>query len=155
MKIGRDVAGADLGRRFRAVRTAAGRTIASVATEAGLSVPYIANLENGRGNPTLATLRRLAAALGLDLSLVLSAPGGIEPIPAIPGLAAFARTERFAVEVRELAAGADEAPLRERLLTAMTAMAAARDREFSELDWHRALGALVLLHRAPATAPPR
>src|SRR5439155_12714694 len=41
----------DLGNRLRNRRTAAGRTIASVAAEAGLSVPYIANLENGRGNP--------------------------------------------------------------------------------------------------------
>ena len=33
----------------------------------GLSVPYIANLENGRGNPTVTALTRLAAALGLAL----------------------------------------------------------------------------------------
>jgi hypothetical protein len=33
--------------------TAAGRTVASVATDAGLSVPYVANLENGRGNQPL------------------------------------------------------------------------------------------------------
>jgi len=41
----------EIGRQLRARRTAAGRTVASVATDAGLSVPYIANLENGRGNP--------------------------------------------------------------------------------------------------------
>jgi len=50
-----------IGRQLRARRTAAGRTVASVAADAGLSVPYIANLENGRGNPTTAALRRLAA----------------------------------------------------------------------------------------------
>ena len=44
-------------------RKAAGRTIASVAVDAGLSVPYIANLENGRGNPTLSALDRLPAEL--------------------------------------------------------------------------------------------
>jgi len=38
--------------------------VASVAADAGLSVPYIANLENGRGNPTTAALARLAEALG-------------------------------------------------------------------------------------------
>src|SRR6266852_3571691 len=42
-----------IGRQLRARRTAAGRTVASVAEAAGLSVPYIANLENGRGNPTI------------------------------------------------------------------------------------------------------
>ena len=46
-----------IGRQLRARRTAAGRTVASVAADAGLSVPYIANLENGRGNPTTAALR--------------------------------------------------------------------------------------------------
>jgi transcriptional regulator with XRE-family HTH domain len=34
-------------------------------------VPYIANLENGRGNPTLAALDRLSAALGTSLIVAL------------------------------------------------------------------------------------
>src|SRR5258708_24298723 len=53
----------DLGARMKARRTAAGETIAAVAVRAGLSVPYIANLENGRGNPTLTALTALAKAL--------------------------------------------------------------------------------------------
>src|SRR5882757_432453 len=61
----------ELGLSLRARRRAAGRTIASVAMDAGLSVPYIANLENGRGNPTLAALHRLANALGTRLSVSL------------------------------------------------------------------------------------
>ena len=61
-----------IGRQLRARRTAAGRTVASVAAEAGLSVPYIANLENGRGNPTTAALRRLAEALDLRLVVALA-----------------------------------------------------------------------------------
>lgn len=67
---------AELGAVLRARRKAAGRTIASVAVDAGLSVPYIANLENGRGNPTMAALQRLAAALGtsLEVSLVDAEP---------------------------------------------------------------------------------
>ncbi len=61
----------ELGAALRARRKAADRTIASVAVDAGLSVPYIANLENGRGNPTLAALTRLATALGATLTLTL------------------------------------------------------------------------------------
>ena len=61
----------DLSAELRDRRKAAGRTIASVAVDAGLSVPYIANLENGRGNPTLAALDRLASALGTRLELTL------------------------------------------------------------------------------------
>src|SRR5580698_3289844 len=57
----------ELGGEFRALRAAAGRTVASVAVDAGLSVPYIANLENGRGNTTIGALSRLAAALGRRL----------------------------------------------------------------------------------------
>jgi transcriptional regulator with XRE-family HTH domain len=61
----------DLGEELRDRRKTAGRTIASVAVDAGLSVPYIANLENGRGNPTIATLTRLAEALGTTLRVEL------------------------------------------------------------------------------------
>jgi transcriptional regulator with XRE-family HTH domain len=60
-----------IGRELRARRTAAGRTVASVAVDAGLSVPYIANLENGRGNPTITALTRLTSALGLHLAITL------------------------------------------------------------------------------------
>src|SRR5258707_3013867 len=85
-----------IGRQLRARRTASGRTIASVAADAGLSVPYIANLENGRGIPTLAALRRLAAALGqrLDIDLVPDVPVAAPPEPA-GAVLRFARTARF------------------------------------------------------------
>src|ERR1700689_4940629 len=76
-----------IGRELWARRTAAGRTVASVAADAGLSVPYIANLENGRGNPTISALTRLAEALGLRLAVTL-APG--EPVPGGQGQAAAA-----------------------------------------------------------------
>jgi transcriptional regulator with XRE-family HTH domain len=62
----------ELGNALRARRKAADRTIASVAVDAGLSVPYIANLENGRGNPTLAALDRLSTALGATLVVTLA-----------------------------------------------------------------------------------
>jgi transcriptional regulator with XRE-family HTH domain len=61
----------ELGSALRTRRKAADRTIASVAVDAGLSVPYIANLENGRGNPTLAALDRLSTALGATLTVTL------------------------------------------------------------------------------------
>ena len=75
-----------IGRQLRARRTAAGRTVASVAADAGLSVPYIANLENGRGNPTTAALTRLAEALGLRLVVTL-APGEGSAASGTPGVA--------------------------------------------------------------------
>src|SRR5579862_2433609 len=72
-----------VGRQLRAQRTAAGRTVASVAADAGLSVPYIANLENGRGNPTVTALTRLAGALGLRLEVTL-VPSGRDTAPGPP-----------------------------------------------------------------------
>ncbi|WP_433164627.1 helix-turn-helix domain-containing protein [Kribbella sp. CA-247076] len=74
----------ELGEVLRDRRKAAGRTIASVAVDAGLSVPYIANLENGRGNPTVSALDRLATALGARLELGIAD----EPSPHPPSAGA-------------------------------------------------------------------
>ena len=141
----------DLGRRLRTRRTSAGRTIASVAVDAGLSVPYIANLENGRGNPTLAAVASLAQALGLALRIELDDGQSPEPdtvdIPA--GLRQFARHQRFASEAREIAAstGQPAHAVRERLLAALATTGALAGRPLDELDWHRLLDAVVLITR--------
>ncbi|GIF78226.1 helix-turn-helix domain-containing protein [Asanoa siamensis] len=128
---------AELGRRLRARRTAEGRTIASVAADAGLSVPYIANLENGRGNPTLAAVTGLAAALGAELRVELREES--LPAPPLPdSLVRFARSPRFTAE---------RLPDRERVLTAMAALGALADRPLTDLDWHRILDTVVLLTR--------
>src|SRR5436853_7314173 len=63
----------ELGGRLRAARSGQGRTLADVAIDAGLSVPYVANLESGRGNPTLGALHPLAAALGTPLTALPAA----------------------------------------------------------------------------------
>jgi transcriptional regulator with XRE-family HTH domain len=118
----------EIGRELRARRTASGRTVASVAAEAGLSVPYIANLENGRGNPTAAALTRLAAALGMRLVITLvpvedgraAAPDGIDTVldpgragwpPSVPqiptSLVRLGRTLRFRRAVDAIAASLD------------------------------------------------
>lgn len=142
---------AKLGRRLRQRRVAAGRTIASVAADAGLSVPYIANLENGRGNPTLAAVTSLARALDARLVIDLVDDGGPSPAgPALPDtLVQFARSARFTTETARLAraAGLPETATGERLLHAMARMAALSHRPLSELDWHRLLDAVVLAAR--------
>jgi transcriptional regulator with XRE-family HTH domain len=145
-----------LGRELRSRRAAAGRTIASVAADAGLSVPYIANLENGRGNPTLAAVAALSRALGAELSVELhdqqdqGHPGPAREGPTLPpSLIAFARTPRFAAEAATLAAAGTTAPAatRSRLLHALVAMAAVSPRPMTDLDWHRLLDAAVLISR--------
>jgi transcriptional regulator with XRE-family HTH domain len=141
----------DLGGRLRQRRVTAGRTIASVAADAGLSVPYIANLENGRGNPTLSAVNRLAAALGVRLTVsVLDGDEGQEPATLPETLVQFARSPRFTAETTRLAqtTHAPEALIRRRLLTAMASMGELAARPLSDLDWHRILDTAVLLARA-------
>jgi len=60
-----------MGQRVRQRRDELGLTLRETAFRAGLSVPYIANLEKARGNPTLDTLVRLSDALELALDDLL------------------------------------------------------------------------------------
>ncbi|MBV1850845.1 helix-turn-helix domain-containing protein [Catellatospora tritici] len=138
------------GQVLKARRTAAGRTIAAVAADAGLSVPYIANLENGRGNPTLAALSALARALGGRLRVELADDAAPVP-PELPAtLPAFTRQPRFGAETALLAArtGQPEPAVRDRVVAAMAAVAAVHPgRSMTELDWHRVLDVIVLTTR--------
>ncbi|HEY1572757.1 MAG TPA: helix-turn-helix transcriptional regulator [Pseudonocardiaceae bacterium] len=137
----------ELGPRLRAERTAGGRTIASVAADAGLSVPYIANLENGRGNPTLAALNRLAIALGLRLDVDLVSDQPVDP-PTEPTGAAlrFARSSRFREAAVRLVhrTGEPEQVVRHRLLVLLAAAQAVAGTELTTTDCHRFLDAVVL-----------
>jgi transcriptional regulator with XRE-family HTH domain len=135
----------ELGRRLKTLRTATGRTIASVAAEAGLSVPYIANLENGRGNPTLTALTSLATVLGVELTIEMDDASTAVELPG--SLIQFSRLPRFSAEAASLAerTGRSLVGTRERLLTAMAGVAAVSDQPLRELDWHRVLDAIVLI----------
>jgi DNA-binding XRE family transcriptional regulator len=78
---------------LKAARLRQGFSLADMAARSGLTRPAISRLENGlRANPTLDTLFRYAAALGLEVTLsarspgdAAAAPGGA--IPARPGRA--------------------------------------------------------------------
>jgi transcriptional regulator with XRE-family HTH domain len=137
----------ELGRRLRAHRVAQARTLASVAVDAGLSVPYVANLESGRGNPTLGALHGLARALDVPLAELVREDDAVPAPPA--SLVEFTAGSRFGREVRRLARdeASDASRVRAELLAAMAAMAAGLPGRFDELDWHRVLDMLVLLRR--------
>jgi len=147
---------AQLGHQLRGLRAAAGRTVASVASDAGLSVPYIANLENGRGNPTISALDRLAAALGARLEISLSAA---DP-PAVPAampasLVRFGRSDRFRHDTATLAGalGVDPAGFGVQLVTALGTLAAALGVDVGESGWARLMDALLLIIHHPAPRP--
>ena len=151
-----------IGHQLRAHRTSAGRTVASVAADAGLSVPYIANLENGRGNPTITALSRLADALGLQLVISLgpgqpAQSGSPDPAPVPASLTRLGRTPRFRQAVTDMAAAlqADADQLSTRLVTALAMLAHTTGRELPEADWWRLLDALTLITAHPAAARAR
>jgi transcriptional regulator with XRE-family HTH domain len=149
----------ELGRQLRALRTAAGRTVASVAADAGLSVPYVANLENGRGNPTTTALSRLAAALGTQLTITFDSPEGARrtasdtpPLP--PSLVRLSRTRRFRHDVQVLAEALGYQPekVSAQLTGALAQIAQAMGRDLVEADWWRLLDALLLVGVHPHTS---
>jgi transcriptional regulator with XRE-family HTH domain len=151
---------ATIGRQLRARRTAAGRTVASVAADAGLSVPYVANLENGRGNPTAMALTRLAGALGMRMVITLvpdedsrqaSEPATAE-VPA--SLVRLGRTIRFrrAVTAIATALDLDADGFSAQLVPALATLAHTMGKDLAEPDWWRILDALVLIAAHP-TAP--
>jgi transcriptional regulator with XRE-family HTH domain len=132
---------AELGAVLRARRKAAGRTIASVAVDAGLSVPYIANLENGRGNPTMAALQRLAAALGtsLEVSLVDAEPreAAQQAVPLSP------RAREVAKRLAKTQ-GTDPHLAEKRLLVLLQAVAETIGTQPDDRDLDRLLDLLIL-----------
>jgi transcriptional regulator with XRE-family HTH domain len=148
----------ELGRQLRALRTAAGRTVAAVAADAGLSVPYVANLENGRGNPTTTALGRLAEALGTRLAITLErrdgARHGSPDTPLPPSLVRLSRTHRFRRDVRVLAECVGENPqdIAAQLLRALSGIGAGLGRDLGEADWWRLLDAILLVGTHPHTA---
>lgn len=167
-----------IGRELRAQRTVAGRTVASVALDAGLSVPYIANLENGRGNPTVTALTRLAAALGLRLDVTLvpsgrdaahaqpatsdddtprgqSVPGRATAPPGPPAsLVRLGRTSRFRDTMTASAAalGVDADDFGRQIVSGLAMLAQAFGGDLTEADWWRLLDAVLLVAAHSASA---
>jgi transcriptional regulator with XRE-family HTH domain len=71
----------DLGERLKAIRLLRRRTLKDVAAAAGVSESFVSQLERGRSSASVATLQRLAAALGIEIS-DLFAPEGL-PRPRV------------------------------------------------------------------------
>jgi DNA-binding XRE family transcriptional regulator len=59
-----EFARASIGRDLRRKRAKTGLTLAETARKAGIRLETLSRLENGRGNPTVQTVRRILGALG-------------------------------------------------------------------------------------------
>jgi transcriptional regulator with XRE-family HTH domain len=71
----------DLGERLRAIRLLRRRTLKEVAVEAGVSESFVSQFERGRTGASVASLQRLAAALGIEVSDLFAGNG--LPRPAV------------------------------------------------------------------------
>lgn len=74
-----------LGHRIRDLRQHRGRTQMDFAYIVGMNVAHLGRIERGETNPTLETIVRLADALGVTASDLVTGIR-IEHYPAIPGL---------------------------------------------------------------------
>ena len=56
-----------LGENLKKIRTKKGISQGDIARSLGVSRGYISNIENGKTNPTLGTIARLAKAVGASV----------------------------------------------------------------------------------------
>lgn len=144
----------ELGNRIRARRMAMGLTLAEVSEAANLSLPYVSNLERGRGNPTLEALRSVASALQQTVAELLGedVAEDFDPVELLlaqapRSLVAFTRTERYTRTVRALSAS-QKVSVQEMSRQLMIGMASAPRRSTdnpTEQDWRRMLDAYYLI----------
>ena len=69
----------DLGGRIRALRLARGETLRRLAAEAGVTESFLSQVERGVASPSIATVQRIARALGQSIAELFAADerGGI------------------------------------------------------------------------------
>ena len=136
----------ELGELLRERRKAAGRTIASVAVDAGLSVPYIANLENGRGNPTVAALDRLATALGtrLEVGIADEPSDASQTSQASADLVSGSDRSGQVIRVLAVAQSRSRSAVRADVTRAVDGLTSVLDRPLSDADLNRLLDLLLL-----------
>jgi transcriptional regulator with XRE-family HTH domain len=64
-----------LGERLRAIRLLRRQTLKEVATAAGVSESFVSQIERGRSSASVASLQRLAGALGIEISDLFASDG--------------------------------------------------------------------------------
>jgi len=57
---------AKLGKNLKRIRTEKGITQGDIVRNLGVSRSFVSNIENGKTNPTLATITKLAKSLGVS-----------------------------------------------------------------------------------------
>lgn len=60
-----------LGRNLRRIRTEKGISQGDIVRALGMDRAFVSNIENGKTNPTLATISKLAKAIGVSTDELL------------------------------------------------------------------------------------
>lgn len=76
---------ANIGERFARLRAASGMTLERLAAATGLTKGYLSKIQNSRKLPPIATLSRIAQALGIGIGAFFGpgAPGGREAVTVV------------------------------------------------------------------------
>lgn len=72
------------GRNFQIARLRSKLTLEDVAAATGMANQSISRIEHGRTNLTLATMRKLAAVVGIDVSEMIKLPPSNQSLPTKP-----------------------------------------------------------------------
>jgi transcriptional regulator with XRE-family HTH domain len=73
------VAEVDVGERLRDIRRLRRATLKTIADRAGVSESFLSQVERGRASASIASLRRIAAALGVSLADLFEPGGAVAP----------------------------------------------------------------------------
>ncbi|WP_432827732.1 helix-turn-helix domain-containing protein [Dactylosporangium sp. CA-092794] len=93
-----------LGGTIRARRHGLGLTLVDLAGRAGLSHPFLSQVERGVARPSMRSLTALAAALGTTAQALLALPGD-EPVSVVPGEPSLPSVDSPGGTVRSLVHG--------------------------------------------------
>jgi transcriptional regulator with XRE-family HTH domain len=97
----------EVGGRLRTIRTRRRATLREVADRAGLSESFLSQVERGVASPSVASLQRIAGALGVSVADLFEPDGDrvrprVLPKESRPSLALGARGRKFLLTPRPL-----------------------------------------------------
>lgn len=70
----------DIGHRLRQVRTGREMTLSELARRSGLTRSFLTQVENGRVSPSVASVQKIASALGISLGALFTRPSDHNPV---------------------------------------------------------------------------
>src|SRR5947208_7337045 len=73
------VAEVDVGERLRDIRRLRRATLRTIADRAGVSESFLSQVERGRASASIASLQRIAGALGVSVADLFEPTGSMQP----------------------------------------------------------------------------